>query len=247
MEISKHEDKYSCLVSGDSISKGVIYDEDNEKYVILENNYVALVQIKLKGIIYNTSRFGNTLIKGIGKLKNDILKNDPKIVFIEYGGNDCDFNWNEIAINPDKNHQPKTDLHLFEKSLIETINSLKDKAITPVLMTLPPLDADRYFKWVSKNNPLSESNILKWLGSITKIYWWQERYSSAISMIAEKTKTKLIDIRGAFLQYPDFTEFICKDGIHPNYEGHRLIANKITEYISLYYNYLLLDNQVEST
>jgi acyl-CoA thioesterase I len=231
---------YNCLVSGDSISKGVIYDEEAMKYIVLDNNYVTLLQSKLKGIVHNTSRFGSTIVKGISRLKSEILKSSPNIVLIEYGGNDCDFDWNEIAVNPEIHHNPKTDLSTFEKYLQDIINGLKEKAITPVLMTLPPLDADRYFKWISKNNPLAEVNILKWLGSFTKIYWWQERYSSTIVRIAEETKTRWIDVRGAFLQHPDFTQFLCIDGIHPNREGHKLIANKITEYISSNYEFLLI-------
>jgi acyl-CoA thioesterase-1 len=220
------------LVSGDSISKGVIFDEVKNKYVVLADNYVALLQNRLKGTVYNTAKFGNTLIKGISRLKHDIVKDNPDIVLIEYGGNDCDYNWNEIADHPESHHKPKTDFNQFEKQLKETVEFLKTKKIMPILMTLPPLNADRYLKWVSKNNPLAEMNILKWLGSVTRIYWWQERYSSTIIRVAEETKTRWIDIRGAFLQYPDFNKFLCLDGIHPNQDGHKIIADKIIDFIT---------------
>jgi len=233
---------YKYMISGDSISKGVIYDEEKNKYMLLEDNYVTILQSKLKGIINNTARFGNTIIKGISKLKNDIVKNSPDIVLIEYGGNDCDFNWTEISDNPEAEHKPKTDFVLFEKLLTESVDFLKSHSITPVLMTLPPLNADRYFKWVSKNNLDNEINILKWLGSVTKIYWWQERYNSTIIRVAEETKTRWIDIRGAFLKYPDFSKFLCLDGIHPNKDGHEIIAEKVLDFIRSGYNYLLLEN-----
>lgn len=164
------KDSYTIVVSGDSISKGIVYDEEQSKYIVLKENYVDLLQGKLKGIIHNTSRFGSTIIKGVSKLKNYIFKENPDIVLIEYGGNDCDYNWDEVAENPDANHVPKTDFKLFEISLKETIDFLKCNKITPVLMTLPPLNADMYFKWVCKNNPIAKVNILKWLGSVTKIY-----------------------------------------------------------------------------
>ena len=61
----QNENTLTILVSGDSISKGVIYDESKDKYSILQDNYIELVRNKLNGIIYNTSRFGNTIIKGI--------------------------------------------------------------------------------------------------------------------------------------------------------------------------------------
>lgn len=40
--------EFKYMVSGDSISKGVVYDEARSRYVILEDNYVSLLQGKLK-------------------------------------------------------------------------------------------------------------------------------------------------------------------------------------------------------
>lgn len=230
------------MISGDSISKGVVFDETKNKYVVLEDNYVTLLQSRLKGAVRNTARFGNTLLKGVGYLKRDVIQDRPDIVLIEYGGNDCDFNWSEIADNPDGDHTPKTDFNVFERMLTETIEYLRSLQITPVLMNLPPLNADQYFKWVSGNNPHAESNILKWLGSVTKIYWWQERYNSTIVKVAEATKTRCIDIRGAFLEHPDFTKFICRDGIHPNQDGHRIISERVLEFVRSNYRHLLRDH-----
>jgi acyl-CoA thioesterase-1 len=238
------EKQYKCLVSGDSISRGIVYDEEKGQYAVLETNYVALVQKKLKGMVRNVSRFGNTLLRGIGRLGSDIAKDRPDIVLIEYGGNDCDFDWGEVAANPEKSHEPKTELGLFEKTLTETILAVQKEEIVPVLMTLPPLDPDRYLEWVSKYDPLTEQNILKWLGSVAKIYWWQERYSSSILTVAEKTDTRWIDIRGAFLRSPRFSDLLCRDGIHPNREGHLLIADTIVDYISDNYASLLSEEGV---
>ncbi|GAB6991694.1 SGNH/GDSL hydrolase family protein [Paenibacillus pini] len=245
--MSEHESYFSSndtkyIVSGDSISKGVIYDEVRSRYIILEENYVSLLQSKLKGGIRNTARFGNTLMKGMGNLRKDVLKDKPNIVLIEYGGNDCDFHWNEIADNPDAEHNPKTDFKMFENILSEAISFLRSQHITPILMSLPPLNADKYFKWVSQSNPIAEQNILKWLGSVTKIYWWQERYNSTILKVSEMTKTPYIDVRGAFLEHPDFTKFLCSDGIHPNKDGHRIIYDKVLSFVEQNHSDLLQDN-----
>jgi acyl-CoA thioesterase I len=239
------EKRYNFLVSGDSISRGIIFDEGKGKYTVMENSYVALVQRQLKGIVQNASRFGNTLIRGIGRLGKDISKSRPDVVLIEYGGNDCDFAWDEVAANPELPHKPQTDLSLFEGTLTAAIASLNESDIVPVLMTLPPLDADRYLRWVSKQDFQVAGNILKWLGSVVKIYWWQERYSSSIVTIAERTKTRWIDIRGAFLRSPDYSDLICKDGIHPNGRGHELIAKTIVDYISRDSAFLLADSPAQ--
>ena len=230
---------YKVVLFGDSISRGVVYDEDKHKYTLLKDDYSTLLKDKLKIELYNASRFGNTIVRGISKLSKDVLNNKPDIVLIEFGGNDCDFDWDAIADNPDKTYYPKTDFEIFKKTLKNLLQNLKDNSITPVLMSLPPIDCDRYLKWVSKYNEKSENNILKWLGSVSKIYWWQEKYNSAILSIADETGTRCIDTRSAFLMQPDYKKFICVDGIHPNEEGHKIIANKIYNYITAKDSFLL--------
>lgn len=233
------KDNYNFVLYGDSISKGVVYDENREKYVLLDESYPNLLSSKLKGVVHNAAKFGNTIIRAAGKFQNDVLKKKPDIVVIEFGGNDCDFKWEEIAENPSGIHLPNTDFNVFQKSLKSLIDTLKSTGIIPVLMTIPPLDAERYFKWISKNSAAVAEKILAWLGSVSKIYWWQERYNSAILSIAQETKTRWIDVRSAFLGAPDFRQFLCIDGIHPNDKGHKVIAEKIMEYISSNYKYLL--------
>lgn len=231
--------KYKVVLFGDSISRGVVFDENKGKYTLLKDNYSALLKDKLNIEIYNASRFGYTLVRGITKLTRDVIDNNPDIVLIEFGGNDCDFEWDKIADDPDKAYYPKTDFNTFEKTLKNLLEYLKDHSITPVLMSLPPIDCDRYLKWVSKFNKKSENNILKWLGSVSKIYWWQERYNSAILSIADETNTRCIDTRSAFLMQPDYKKYICVDGIHPNEEGHKIIARKIYSYITAKDSFLL--------
>jgi acyl-CoA thioesterase I len=233
---------YSILVSGDSISRGIVYDEEKGKYSVSDKGYVTLVQRKLRSVVYNASRFGNTIVRGIGRLGREVEKDRPDVVLIEYGGNDCDFAWDEVAASPDSVHEPATDLALFEETLEGTIDKLTDEGIVPVLMSLPPLNADDYLKWVSRFDPETERNILKWLGSATKIYWWQERYSSSVVSVAERTGTRWIDVRGAFLRRPDFLSLICRDGIHPNEAGHALIAKTVLDFVRSGFSYLLADS-----
>lgn len=227
------------VLFGDSISKGVVYDEKKQKYVTIKENYASIIQGKLNGNLCNGGRFGNTITRGIERIDNDVLKYNPDIVLIEFGGNDCDFNWDEIAKDPSGEHSPKTDFNIFQKSLCYLIDFFKSHNVIPVLMSLPPIDSERYFDTVSHKNETNAANILKWLGSKNKIYWWHERYNSAILGAAQNCEVPLIDIRGGFLEYPDYTQFICDDGIHPNEMGHKIIANRIIDYISDYYSFLL--------
>jgi len=233
------KETYRFLLYGDSISKGVVYDEEKEKYVLLEKSFFHIVQNKLNVILQNAALFGNTITRALRYLKQDILKKKPDVVILEFGGNDCDFDWDSIADHPEMTHQPKTEFSAFRQAMEDTIETLKQQNIVPVLMTLPPLDSDRYFSWITKTGNSSEKNILQFLGSVSRIYWWQEKYNSAILSIAKETKTIWIDIRSAFLQTSDYRKYLCKDGIHPNSKGHSLIAKVILDFIHKEYGFLL--------
>ncbi len=225
----------SCkiVVCGDSISAGVVYDESEQKYVKSKETFVCMMQNSLNCAITNLSRFGNTISTALPRLKKDMTKEKPDVVLIELGGNDCDYKWDQIAANPKADHKPATDIKLFENALETLSGSLKTQSIQAVFTTLPPLDPDRYLKWVSRNSSEAASHILEWLGSVSRIYWWHERYNSAVIKAARNTGAALIDLRTAFLGTVDFRNYICKDGIHPNKEGHMLICSTISEYLNL--------------
>ena len=238
-EVSASDKEYKIMLCGDSISKGVTYDEDRKKYITLSDNFASIVQSKLDATIYNCGKFGNTLVRGISRIGKDLFKFQPNIVVVEFGGNDCDFKWDEVAANPKEKHQPATDCDKFYDLLKNLVESLQKKNIVPVLLTIPPIDAERYFNWISKNSVAIGDKITSWLGSVSKIYWWQERYNSAITSVAIECHINCIDTREAFLRTPDFRRLICADGIHPNEEGHRVIASKIIDYINSNFSFLL--------
>lgn len=219
------------LICGDSISAGIMYDDQAKRYVKSAEGFVNVLQNSLNCVVKNISRFGNTILTAVPKLKKNLESEKPDVVLIELGGNDCDFKWDQIALNPKADWQPATSVAEFQSALQGIISTLREKGIAPVLTTLPPLDPERYFNWISKNSRETGEKILEWLGSVSRIYWWHERYNAAVLQVAEHTKTVWIDLRGAFLSTPDFRCYLCRDGIHPNREGHRLIASEITAFL----------------
>ena len=234
-----YKDNYVVVAYGDSITKGVVYDNERSKYSTLKENFTNIVSDYIKGSVYNVGKFGSTIVRGINKTYKDVIKKTPDIVLIEFGGNDCDFKWEEIAVNPDLEHKPNTDINTFRKTLTGMITSLKNDKIVPVLMTLPPLDPQKYFKWIGKGDYIAEKNILQWLGTEDTLFYWHNLYNQAITSIAEETKTLLIDVRTEFLKYKNYTQFLCSDGIHPNKEGHSLIAKVLLGYMKDNYSFLL--------
>ncbi|MBI2428294.1 MAG: SGNH/GDSL hydrolase family protein [Ignavibacteriales bacterium] len=238
-ESRPQKDHYTIVVYGDSISRGIIYDTEKQKHSLLLESFTNLVREHLKGVVYNAAKFGSTIIEGLQRLQSDVLKRKPDIVLIEFGGNDCDFHWDEIAENPSGEFHPNTDCSTFYEKLFGLVQQLNTLDIVPVLVSLPPLDPEKYFRWISHNKDQAKNNILKFLGNVSRIYSWHERYNAAILRVAEETKTRLIDIRSAFLQNENYSTLICDDGIHPNKEGHKVIAEKILQYIQSNYIFLL--------
>jgi lysophospholipase L1-like esterase len=232
-------DTKKLMIYGDSVLKGVIYDTNNHKYVVSKKGVGSLLKEKINLNIINKSILGNTVTRATKRFKKDLDMYDPDIVLIELGGNDCDYKWEEIKTNPLGEHFCNTDYQRYEEQLESMVDEVVERGDKPILSTLAPIDADKYFKWFCHGDSSMESEILKFLGNVTKIYWWQERYNSAALRVAIKKQCPVLDIRGAFLKTPDYREYFCVDGIHPNEQGHALMTDYVVNYIEENARYLL--------
>lgn len=219
-------------VWGDSILKGIVRDDTTQGYRVLERNCVNRFAESTGSTVSNHASFGMTARKAFERICRSVLRTPPlenDIVLIEFGGNDCDFKWNEISETPDMAHDPKTPLAVFSTTLQSIVDAFKSFKISPILMSLPPLEPNRYFEWVSRG--LNGKNILKWLDDVNKIYRWQEVYNDAIVDIARKNDLNLIDVRKGFLISDRYTSLICDDGIHPNERGHETIYTTFMDFL----------------
>lgn len=225
----------NICIWGDSVMRGIVYDDDACKYIFLQNSCIPETAKNFDINYINNSKFGMTAPKALEKMKKTLKENDfkPDFALIELGGNDCDFDWNEVAENPDIDHQPNTPMDEYEQSIIKMIETLREKDIEPVLTNLHPIDPVKYFDWITKDG-LSKEAILKWLKDVFKIYRFQELYSLTISKISQQLNVRLIDIRKAFLRAGNLMELLCKDGIHPNEKGHKIMTDCLISYITDY-------------
>lgn len=218
-------------IYGDSILKGVMLDKDTNKYYIGNKENIKKITNEYPLNITNNTKFGCTITKGYKQLQKDLKKDfDCDYIVLEYGGNDCDFNWKEISLNPNTNHDPNTTLEEFKKIYKQMIITLKEQQIHPILMSLPPISADKYFNWISKD--LNKENILKWLKDVGKLYRYQELYSRTVESIAKEMGCLFIDVRTKFLEKSNIDDYCCKDGIHPNEQGHKLILEAFIEFLN---------------
>lgn len=229
----------SILVMGDSVAKGVIFHPEKKRYIFSKNGFIRRLKSIIRPSVHDLSKFGTTSGYGQELLTEKLADLNPDLVLIEYGGNDCDYKWDEVAEDPMAVHLPNTPVKVFEGNILRMVQSLKKLNKIPALMNLPPLNASSYFRWFTKNDPQRAHSILKWLHDISKIYWWQEKYSYTIEKVAQATGAHMINVRGAFLRQPNYRELICADGIHPNEAGQALMEQTFVEYIGKHAGYMM--------
>ncbi len=206
---------------GDSIGKGVIYDETRGRYAILKESCVNLLAKKLNCPIENHAVMGATAAQGMERMRDDFL-HEGGLAVLEFGGNDCDMPWKEISEAPDREYRPRATVEEFAEAMETLIRKVRSAGMEAMLVTPPPLDAEKYFAWVSRG--LNADAILSFLGDVQHIARWQEQYAVAVREIAAKTGSRLLDLRDAFLEAGYLGECFCLDGIHPNAKGHELLA-----------------------
>ena len=215
---------------GDSITKGVVLTGDGN-YSVLDNNFVDLLRKHNNIDIDNLGKFGCTI-----SFAHHITDHYPEKIassdytILEYGGNDCDFYWKRIALDPTGEHQPKTKLEEFRREFVKLIEKVRALGSRPIILSLPPIESKEYFDFFSrKMNDEQRDNILGWMGGeVEAISRWHDSYNQVLFGVASETSTPILDITQPFSNYSDgWRSLLCQDGIHPNSEGHRLIASSI--------------------
>lgn len=229
-------EKISIL--GDSISKGVILDEISRKYKILKESAADLFSRENNVVVKNHAKFGCTSEKALEITRKIIeSENDSGIIMLELGGNDCDYNWDAVAMNPDSDHKPNVTLENFKQNISKIIEIVKASGRDLAFMTLPPIDSEKYFNWITRGDKTRIENIQRFLGERNYIYRHQELYAGALEEIATKNNIYKIPVRAGFLSIPRCGDYICDDGIHLNEMGQGVMKtifnDTYNQYISM--------------
>lgn len=216
-------------VWGDSIAKGVVFDEGRGRYVICRDNCLSKLNRDVGVAVENHSVMGQTSENGLERMRPEALR-AGEVAVIEYGGNDCDLDWKAVSERPEEMQYGRVPVERFARNLEEMVRRAREAGMLPVLVTPPPLIAQRYFDWVSRG--LNGGNILKYLGDVEHIYRWQDNYAAHVRATAEKLNVRLVDIRSRMLETGRLPELMCVDGIHPNAAGHEEIFRAVAPLLS---------------
>ncbi len=208
--------------------RGVMYMRENGRYKLSSERFE--VKNALDYDIHNNSRMGATVYKGLEILKSTMSgESGGSLVILEYGSNDCDHNWREVSEKPDEAHYPLTREENFISLYKKAIGYARSFGARVAMSTLVPIDEDRFLEHISKG--LSKENILRWLGNAKILYDFQAHYNVLVKRIAGEEGCPLIDLRSAFVNEGG-ANLLCEDGIHPNAEGHKVIAQTVYDFVS---------------
>ncbi|MBO6168341.1 MAG: SGNH/GDSL hydrolase family protein [Bacteroidales bacterium] len=211
---------------GDSVMKGVVMDRDLH-YTTLERPFLKQIAPDSE----NLGRFGSTITTGHMMLERHQGRLAGKRVLLEFGGNDCNLNWEQISKEKEATVTAQTDLELFTKSYLSLIEKLRGLGSQPVILSLPPLEQDRFYAHVCRSfDAEGKAQVLEWMNGKTDfITHWHEQYNLRLFEIARKSDVPIIDITSAFLRLRNHGDYICPDGIHPNQAGQDLIAGVLKQ------------------
>lgn len=213
---------------GDSVTRGITFIRG--RFKIIRNNYPALLQRSLgeEDEVVNKGVFNDNSDLLIKRLDADVLDEHPDIVLINIGGNDCNFQWDQVAKLPDSEHVPVVPLDRYISNLSVMIRRISESGALPVVLSLLPLDPARYYATLMKHYSHS---IGHWIGLCGGIEHWHGMYNRALKDFCAKSGVKLIDVRSAFKKNGSFNDLINEDGLHPTAKGYQVMAEIISSYI----------------
>lgn len=219
---------------GDSIMKGVVLrrlrEDGKPEYELTAQSLIERCAQRLGVTAANYARFGCTAPVGEKMVERyeDRLQTGQNVLLC-YGGNDSDYDWQSIAEQPHSAHEPKTVLTDFIEAYKRMIERIRHKGATPFIMSLPPMDANRYFEFVTRNlTELQRGNVLAWLnGTTDRIIAGHELYNQTVRQIAADQGVCLLDGSLHIGAGQSASDYLCADGIHPNDAGLTLLADSL--------------------
>lgn len=201
-------------IFGDSILRGVLY-ENGGYHLCRDRMNVPGVLLK------NECRMGADSRKGLALTSRAAEScNRDTLALLEFGGNDCNYDWKRISEDPSLVLNCMVPPEEYCKNLKEMVSVLSRTGAQVAICTLAPIDETQFMNYISHG--LSYDNILHWLGTIHRLYEWQEYYSQLAEETAKRSGCRLIDLRSA-IDVQKRGELFCADGIHPTESGHTLL------------------------
>lgn len=151
-------------------------------------------------------RSPDTSRQGLARLERDVLAHNPQAVVVLFGTNDTRLDAPGVYVP----------LPEYEKNISAIIDRCHDIGAEVVLATIPPIEADAYFKRHSRE-------VFDAAGGFDALL---ARYRTAVLRIAAAKGIPVIDLNQ---ELAGQSEWRAPDGVHPTREGNRTIARLVAE------------------
>lgn len=174
--------------------------------------------------VINSGVPGNSTQLAKERFQRDVLANHPDIVIILLGINDSMIDvWKDPPAG-----EPRVPIEIFEENMRYFINELEKINCIPILVSPQPL------VWTEKLKGLYGKPPYK-TDSLQGFNFMLVKYAGSISKIASEKKLPYINLTEAFCKYAkenntDIDELYL-DGMHPNDEGQKIIADALIKVI----------------
>ena len=144
------------------------------------------------------------------------------------------YNWQEIAANPSGQHEPVMDLVAYKAQYTNRIAQARAHGQEPVLVSLPIMDENRYFAFITRGMSMQErKNLLYWLGGKTeRLRNIHALYNLSPFRLAAQQCVHIMDITSPMLASAHYEQLLEQDGVTLSPEGKQLIENELSTLIS---------------
>ncbi len=185
-------------------------------------------KLPTKGVdakIINSGVGGNNTNQARKRFQKDVLAHHPDIVIIQFGINDAAIDvWKQPPATV-----PRVRLDQYEENLTHFVTTLKSQDSKIILMTPNPC------RWTSKLKKLYGSPPYQ-LDQLDGFNVLLSEYANAVRRIAKQNDIPLIDVYRQFQEHnkqpQQAVDDLLLDGIHPNDQGHRLIAELLLKQLT---------------
>ena len=143
--------------------------------------------------------------------------------------NGLQYDWKAIAAYPAGTHLPHIDLVAYKALYINKIAQVRACGQEPVLVSLPIIDADRFFAFITRGMTMQErKNVLFWLGGSTeRLRNLHELYNLALFRIAAQHCVHIVDVTSPMLACTRCDELLEADGLTLSPAGEALISTEV--------------------
>ncbi len=189
---------------GDSVTLGVRRDGS----VTAAQAFPALLQTPGRKVL-NAGVGGNNTSQMLDRLDRDVIAHKPHAVLVMAGLNDAAY----VDSGPVARTWPRISVEAYKRNLREIAACVKLAGARTILLTPNPMTA-RY--------PYSNLGFYR----DRDINFSLLPYVDSVRVVAREEGLCLVDVFAVWTARPDL-ERLLPDGVHPDADGHRLIAEQV--------------------